>query len=217
MLRPLLFSISAHFLHEALQPHGFKYSLSTVGYQIHTLILTFALVSAACSALSFRCSQDVLNLTWLSSHAWGSLHTRFLSSPPVILLFLVNGNFIHAFSQIKTLVFIESLPFIFHNQFIIQSYQFYLQICLNFLNVAIICGLAACSLLSPTPHTLGFWDGASGKESACQCRRCKRGWFDSCVRKILWWKKRQPTPVFLLGQFHRLRSWKATIQGLQRV
>ena len=36
----------------------------------------------------------------------------------------------------------------------------------------------------------------SGKESACQCRR--HG-FDPWVRKILWRRKWQPTPVFLPG------------------
>ena len=32
----------------------------------------------------------------------------------------------------------------------------------------------------------GFPSGASGKESACQCRGCKRCRFDSWVRKIPW-------------------------------
>ena len=31
----------------------------------------------------------------------------------------------------------------------------------------------------------GFPGGASGKESACQCRRLKRPWFDPLVGKIL--------------------------------
>ena len=37
----------------------------------------------------------------------------------------------------------------------------------------------------------------SGKESTCSCRRCKSCRFDPCVGKILWNRKRQPTPVFL--------------------
>ena len=36
----------------------------------------------------------------------------------------------------------------------------------------------------------------SGKESACQCRRCKRPRLYPCVRKIPWSTKCQPTPVF---------------------
>ena len=47
--------------------------------------------------------------------------------------------------------------------------------------------------------------GASGKESACQCRRCKRHKFDPWVRKIPWSRKWQPTLVFLPRKFHGLR------------
>ena len=43
----------------------------------------------------------------------------------------------------------------------------------------------------------------SGKESACQCRRCG---FNPWVWKIPWSRKWQPTPVFLPGKFHGQRS-----------
>ena len=43
----------------------------------------------------------------------------------------------------------------------------------------------------------------SGKESACQCRRCR---FDPWVRKIPWKWKWHPTPVFLPGKSHEQRS-----------
>ena len=43
----------------------------------------------------------------------------------------------------------------------------------------------------------------SGKESACQCRRCG---FNPWVWKIPWSRKRQPTPVFLPEKFHGQRS-----------
>ena len=43
-----------------------------------------------------------------------------------------------------------------------------------------------------------------GKESSCQCRRCKRHRFSLWVRKIPW--SRQPTRVFLPGKFHGQRS-----------
>ena len=46
----------------------------------------------------------------------------------------------------------------------------------------------------------------SGKESACQCRRCRRGRFNPGVKKISWSRKWQPTPVFLLAKFHGQRS-----------
>ena len=49
----------------------------------------------------------------------------------------------------------------------------------------------------------GFPWWLSGKESACQCRRCG---FDPCIRKIPWKRKRQPTPVFLPGKYHGQRS-----------
>ena len=46
----------------------------------------------------------------------------------------------------------------------------------------------------------------SGKESTCQCRRCKRRRFDPWVRKIPWSRKWQPAPVFLPGESHRQRK-----------
>ena len=46
----------------------------------------------------------------------------------------------------------------------------------------------------------------SGKESACQCRRCKRCGFSPWARKIPWRWEWLPTPVFLPGDFHRQRS-----------
>ena len=42
--------------------------------------------------------------------------------------------------------------------------------------------------------------GTSGKEPACQCRRCKRREFDPWVRKIPWRRKWQPTPISLPGE-----------------
>ena len=53
---------------------------------------------------------------------------------------------------------------------------------------------------------MGFPGGASDKEPACQCRRHKRRGFDSWVRKVLWRKAWQPTPVFLPGESHGQRS-----------
>ena len=47
---------------------------------------------------------------------------------------------------------------------------------------------------------------ASGKAPACQCRRRKRCGFGPWVRKILWRRKWQPTPVFLPGESHGQRS-----------
>ena len=48
---------------------------------------------------------------------------------------------------------------------------------------------------------LPWW--LSGKEPACQCRRCR---FNLWVRKIPWRRKWQPTPVFLPGKSRGQRS-----------
>ena len=45
-----------------------------------------------------------------------------------------------------------------------------------------------------------------GKELICQCRRLKRRGKDPWVRKILWRRARQPSPVFLPGESHGQRS-----------
>ena len=52
----------------------------------------------------------------------------------------------------------------------------------------------------------GFPRWRSGKESACQCRRCKRHGFSPWVGNIPWSRKWQPAPVFLPGKFHGQRS-----------
>ena len=46
----------------------------------------------------------------------------------------------------------------------------------------------------------------SSKESAWQCRRCKRRKFVTWVRKIPWSRKWQPTTIFLPGKPHGQRS-----------
>ena len=53
---------------------------------------------------------------------------------------------------------------------------------------------------------IGLSRWCSGKEYACQCRRCKRFRFNSWVRKITWRSKRQPTSVVLPGKFHGQRT-----------
>ena len=46
----------------------------------------------------------------------------------------------------------------------------------------------------------------SGKESACQGKRHRNRGFEPWVRKIPWWRKWQPTPVFFPGKFCGQRS-----------
>ena len=53
--------------------------------------------------------------------------------------------------------------------------------------------------------------GGSGKESICQCRRCKRHGFNSWVRIIPWSKKWQPTLNILAWKI----PWTEEPGGLQ--
>ena len=56
------------------------------------------------------------------------------------------------------------------------------------------------SLLSEPPG------GASGKESACQCRRHKEARFNPWVRKVPYSRKWQLAPMLLPGKSHGPRS-----------
>ena len=53
---------------------------------------------------------------------------------------------------------------------------------------------------------MGFPDGTSGKEPACQGRRFKRCGFNPWVRKIPWRRTWQLTPVSLPGESHGQKS-----------
>ena len=53
---------------------------------------------------------------------------------------------------------------------------------------------------------MGFPGGASDKESAYQCTRCKRQRFDPWIGKIPWRRAWQTTPVFLSRESHGQRS-----------
>ena len=86
--------------------------------------------------------------------------------------------------------------------------------CLLFAPFKNVCSFTLCIFLSypnstnthPCPlekHALNIHKGLpmwrSGKESACQCRRCG---LDLWVGKIHWSRKWKLTPVFLPGKFH---------------
>ena len=58
-------------------------------------------------------------------------------------------------------------------------------------------------------NPLGFSNGASGKEPACQCRRCNRRRFNPWVRKIPWRWAWQPIPVFLPAEPMNRGAWLA--------
>ena len=55
-------------------------------------------------------------------------------------------------------------------------------------------------LVTGEHRKMGFPCSASGRESAWQCRRCKRHRFNPWVRKIPLSRKWKPTPVFLPGK-----------------
>ena len=63
-------------------------------------------------------------------------------------------------------------------------------------------GQAGSAFVVGTVAGHGFPGGASGKESACPCRRHKRRRFSLWVGKIPW----KPTRVFLPGESHGQRS-----------
>ena len=52
----------------------------------------------------------------------------------------------------------------------------------------------------------GFPGGASGKEPTCKAGDVMGLGFDPWVRKILWRRAQQPTPVFLPGESHGQKS-----------
>ena len=58
----------------------------------------------------------------------------------------------------------------------------------------------------------GFPGGSgNGKESTCQCRRCR---FNPWVGKITWRRAWQLTPVFLPGKSHRQRCLMGYMQSM---
>ena len=73
----------------------------------------------------------------------------------------------------------------------------------------------ATQFLPGTGRSLKFCDLCCGhKESACQCRRCKRCGFDPWVGKIPWRRTWQPTPVVLPGESHGQRILAGTVHGV---
>ena len=59
----------------------------------------------------------------------------------------------------------------------------------------------------------GFPGGASGKESACQCRRNKSYGFNPGIGRSPGGRAWQPTPVFLPGESHGQNSLVGTTEA----
>ena len=70
------------------------------------------------------------------------------------------------------------------------------------------CNLQGTWYLLGSVYVSHFPDGSDGKDSACQCRRCK---FNPWIGKLPWRRKWQPTPVFLPGE----SPWAEEPGGLQ--
>ena len=62
--------------------------------------------------------------------------------------------------------------------------------------------------------TLPGW--LSGKDPACQCRRCRTHGLDPYIGKTPWRRKWQPTPVVLPGKVHGWVAWPATIHRVTK-
>ena len=63
----------------------------------------------------------------------------------------------------------------------------------------------------------GFPGGSVVKQSARQCRRCRRPGFDPWAGKIPWRRKWPPTPVFSPGESHGQEPGGLQSMGSQRV
>ena len=73
---------------------------------------------------------------------------------------------------------------------------------------------SSLNVLDDSPLPEDFPGGASGEESACQCRRHERRGFGPWVRKSPWRREWQPTPVFLRGKSMDKGAWRATVCGV---
>jgi len=62
-------------------------------------------------------------------------------------------------------------------------------------------------------YWLGFPDCASGKESACQCRRCKRWWVQSLGQKKPGVRSGNPLRYSCLGNSRDREAWWTTVLG----
>ena len=63
---------------------------------------------------------------------------------------------------------------------------------------------------------MGFPGSATGKEPAYQCRSHKRHEFNPWVEKIPWRRAWQSTPVFLPGESHGQKAWRATVHSVAK-
>ena len=65
-------------------------------------------------------------------------------------------------------------------------------------------------------YPLGLLDGASGKESPCQCRGPKRLGFDPWIRKVCLEEGTATHALFLPGESHGQKAWWATVHRVEK-
>ena len=77
-------------------------------------------------------------------------------------------------------------------------------------NRLILCPL----LLLPSVFlSIRVFSNEPGGSVVKNCLQCWKSSFDPCVGKIPWSRKWQPTPIFLLGEFHRQRTLAGSPYG----
>ena len=150
-----------------------------------------------------QCSQSYslsLSILWAGTFF-------FLIQMSAILPFVLFCNLVLARVFLRS-VWMEFFPFSDTSQYNVCTYRIlYIRSPLTrssvvFSPVAITeAGPWALLYMRPLHHSSIRW--LSGKESACQCRRCQ---FSPWVGKIPWRRKWQSTPVFFPGKSHGQRS-----------
>ena len=83
---------------------------------------------------------------------------------------------------------------------------------------AVIHGVAKSRTLNWTELMvlINFPGDANGKESACQCRRCKRCGFNPCVRKIPWRRHDNLFQYSCLENPMDRGTWLTTLHGIAK-
>ena len=75
-----------------------------------------------------------------------------------------------------------------------------------------------CVYVLPALSLLGFPGGASGKEPACQCRRCKRlnSGLHQWVRNVRWRRAWQPLQYSCLEKSMDRGAWQITVNRVAK-
>ena len=157
----------------------------------------------------------------LSLSDW--LHLRRWSLLPSMLLQMALFHSFYGWVAVHC-AYIPHLPYplsvdghlgCFHVLALVNSAAMTIRVLVSFWMI-VFSGCVPRSRIRGSLVILGFAHGASGKESACQCRRCKRCQSDPLVGKIPWKRAWQPTPVSLSGESHGQRSLQAIVHKVAK-